>query len=41
MYDRKDNPSVDRLDGESLTDYLSRISELFSKLEWQSEGINR
>ncbi len=38
MYDRKNNPSINRADGESLDDWLSRISELFSKLEWQSEG---
>ncbi len=38
MYDRKNNPSLNRADGESLDDFLSRISEVFSKLEWQSEG---
>ncbi len=38
MYDRKNNPSIDRSDGESVDDFLSRISEHFSKLEWQSEG---
>ncbi len=38
MYDRKNNPSVNRIDGESIGDYISRISEVLSKLEWQSEG---
>ncbi len=38
MYDRKNNPSLNRADGESVDDFLSRISEVFSKLEWQSEG---
>ncbi len=38
MYDKKQNPGINRIDGESLTDFLSRISELISKLEWQSEG---
>ncbi len=34
----KQNPDINRRDDESLEDYLSRTSELFSKLEWQSEG---
>jgi len=38
MYDRKNNPDVNRGDGETLVDYVARISEHFSKLEWQSEG---
>ncbi len=38
MYDRKNNPDVNRGDGEALDTWLSRISEHFSKLEWQSEG---
>ncbi len=38
MYDRKSDPNINRGDDESLTDYLSRIAELLSKLEWQSEG---
>ncbi len=38
MYDRKNNPSIDRVDGESLNDFLGRITEFLSKLEWQSEG---
>ncbi len=38
MYDRKNNPSINRADGESIGDWLSRVSEMFSKLEWQSEG---
>ncbi len=38
MYDRKNNPSINRIDGESLNDFLGRITELLSKLEWQSEG---
>ncbi len=38
MYDRKNNPSINRVDGESLNDYLGRITEFLSKLEWQSEG---
>ncbi len=38
MYDRKNNPDLNRSDGESITDYLSRVHEQFSKLEWQSEG---
>ncbi len=38
MYDRKNNPGIVRADGESLDDYLRRVSEMFSKLEWQSEG---
>ncbi len=38
MYDRKNNLDINRADGESLDDWLSRISEHFSKLEWQSEG---
>jgi len=38
MYDRKNNPSINRGDGESLKSYLARITELLSKLEWQSEG---
>ncbi len=38
MYDRKNNPDINRADGESLDDWLSRISEHYSKLEWQSEG---
>ncbi len=38
MYDRKDNPSIIRGDGQSLGDYVSVLSELLSKLEWQSEG---
>ncbi len=38
-YDRtKNNPSIDRIDGESLNDYLRRVAEFLSKLEWQSEG---
>jgi len=37
-YDRKDNPDINRADGESLDDYLPRVSERISKLEWQSEG---
>ncbi len=38
-YDRtKNDPNINRGDDESLTDYLSRIAELLSKLEWQSEG---
>ncbi len=37
-YDRKDNPDIDRADGESLGDFISRVSERISKLEWQSEG---
>ncbi len=38
MYDRKNNPDINRGDGEVLAGYLSRISEHISKLEWQSEG---
>ncbi len=38
MYDRKNNPGINRADGESLDDWISRISEVLSKLEWQSEG---
>ncbi len=38
MYDRKNNPSINRIDGESLNDFLGRITEFLSKLEWQSEG---
>ncbi len=38
MYDRKVNPDINRGDGEALNTWLSRISEHFSKLEWQSEG---
>ncbi len=38
LYERKNNPDINRADGESLNDYLSRISEHYSKLEWQSEG---
>ncbi len=38
MYDRKNNPNLNKADGESLGDYISRISEVLSKLEWQSEG---
>ncbi len=38
MYDRKNNPDINRGDGEALDKYLLRISEHFSKLEWQSEG---
>jgi len=38
MYDRKVNPDINRGDGEALDKWLSRISEHFSKLEWQSEG---
>ncbi len=37
-YDRKDNPGLGRSDGESVGDYMLRISEVISKLEWQSEG---
>ncbi len=38
LYDRKNNPDINRGDGETLDGYLSRISEHISKLEWQSEG---
>ncbi len=38
MYDRKNNPNLNRADGESVGDFLVRISEVLSKLEWQSEG---
>ncbi len=38
MYDRKNNPDINRGDGETIESWLSRISEHFSKLEWQSEG---
>ncbi len=38
MYDRKSNPDINRADGESVDSWLPRISEHFSKLEWQSEG---
>ncbi len=38
MYDRKNNPDINRGDGETIDSWLSRISEHFSKLEWQSEG---
>ncbi len=38
MYDRKNNPDINRGDGEALGAYLSRIQEHISKLEWQSEG---
>ncbi len=36
--DRKNNPSLNRGDGQSLEDYLSVVHEFLSKLEWQSEG---
>jgi len=35
---RKNNPNINRIDGETTTDFLSRISEYLEKLEWQSEG---
>ncbi len=38
MNERKNDPNINRVDGESLNDYLGRITELLSKLEWQSEG---
>lgn len=34
----KRNPSVNRGDGETLESYTGRISELLSRIEWQSEG---
>ncbi len=36
--DRKRNPSIERGVDETLSDYLARVSEYMSKLEWQSEG---
>ncbi len=38
MYDVKNNPNINRGDGEDLGKYLARVSEHISKLEWQSEG---
>ncbi len=36
--DSKRNPDINRGADEALSDYLGRISEHMSKLEWQSEG---
>jgi len=38
MYDRKNNPDINRGDGETVESWLSRVQEHISKLEWQSEG---
>ncbi len=39
MIERTKNiPGIERVDAESLNDYLGRIAEFLSKLEWQSEG---
>ncbi len=38
MYDRKNNPDINIGATETIDEFLSRISEHFSKLEWQSEG---
>ena len=37
MNDRR-NPSVIRGDGETRESYIGRVSELLSRIEWQSEG---
>ncbi len=36
--DDKRNTSYNRGDGETLGSYLDRMAEVYSKLEWQSDG---
>ncbi len=36
--DRKRDPNINRGTDETIADYMVRISEYMSKLEWQSEG---